>query len=67
MFEGAELAEVVDRLSGRTDVRSSDGFMGLITLGTLPRVRILRGMMGMEMEMEIELGDRNWDGDGRYY
>jgi inosine/xanthosine triphosphatase len=37
LFDGAELADVVDRLSGQEDMRSSLGMMGVITNGTLPR------------------------------
>ncbi len=35
--KGGELAEIMDELSGTSDVRSSQGMMGLITNGTLPR------------------------------
>ena len=34
---GEELSEVVDDLSGQTDVRSGQGYMGMITNGALPR------------------------------
>jgi inosine/xanthosine triphosphatase len=35
--EGQELCDVVDELSGKADVRSNEGFMGIVTNGTLPR------------------------------
>lgn len=34
---GQELAQVIDDLSGREDVRSADGAMGVLTNGQLPR------------------------------
>lgn len=34
---GKELAEIADAYSGKSDVRSSQGVMGLITQGLLPR------------------------------
>jgi len=34
---GKELAQVVDAMSGETDVRSSQGVMGILTNGLLPR------------------------------
>jgi len=37
LSNGTELADIVDRLSGKTDVRSSQGMMGMITRGALPR------------------------------
>lgn len=37
LFNGEELSQVVDDLSGENDVRSSQGFMGLVTNGALPR------------------------------
>lgn len=37
LFGGEELAEVVDDLSGMTDVRSDWGMMGVITAGALRR------------------------------
>jgi len=35
--KGTELGLIVDRLTGQSDVRSSQGMMGIITLGHLPR------------------------------
>lgn len=37
LMGGRELAEVVDELSGKSDVRSSLGMMGIVTNGCLPR------------------------------
>jgi inosine/xanthosine triphosphatase len=37
LMQGEELAEVMDDLSGKVDVRSGDGAMGLLTNGHLPR------------------------------
>jgi len=37
LMRGRELADVVDELSGLNDVRSSQGMMGMITNGHLPR------------------------------
>lgn len=37
LFAGRELADVVDELSGKSDVRSSQGMMGIVTNGVLPR------------------------------
>lgn len=35
--EKKELCDVVDQFSGKTDVRSNEGFMGIVTNGALPR------------------------------
>ena len=37
ILAGEELATVIDRLSGQTDVRSSQGAMGIVTNGVLCR------------------------------
>jgi inosine/xanthosine triphosphatase len=42
LMAGEELAQVMDDLSGRVDVRSGDGAMGLLTNGRLPRAEAYR-------------------------
>jgi non-canonical (house-cleaning) NTP pyrophosphatase len=37
LHAGRELAEVIDEMTGQSDVRSSSGMMGVITNGLLPR------------------------------
>ena len=37
LLNGEELASVIDDLSGQSDVRSSQGAMGILTNGQLPR------------------------------
>ncbi len=37
LLAGKELAEVIDELTGRSDIRNQEGAMGLLTNGHLPR------------------------------
>lgn len=37
LLEGEELSDVIDDMTGKTDIRSGMGFMGIVTAGHLPR------------------------------